>query len=63
MPRTLPWLFEQENERQVKTESTPRKRIKCEPATDPDVTPKNPPFSPDKKDFFRSCMHLSIRFR
>lgn len=54
MPRTLPWLVEQNDRQGVKRESTPRKRVKREPL-DTDLTPKNRPPSPDKKDFFRSC--------
>ncbi|KAJ5106763.1 hypothetical protein N7456_003438 [Penicillium angulare] len=51
MPRTLPWLSDQNNNGRVKQESTPRKRVKRE--TDPDLTPKAPT-SPEKRDFFRS---------
>jgi hypothetical protein len=54
MPRTLPWLRAQDDT-SVKRESTPRKRIKTEVTPDRDVTPKNLPLSPDKRDFFRSC--------
>ncbi|KAJ5610920.1 hypothetical protein N7510_007639 [Penicillium lagena] len=55
MPRTLPWLVGQNDTGRVKQESTPRKRIKAEPAPDHDQTPKNPPSSPDKRNFLRSC--------
>ncbi|KAJ5811659.1 Transcription initiation factor IIA gamma subunit [Penicillium riverlandense] len=54
MPRTLPWLIGQHDTGLVKPESTPRKRIKAEPAPDHDQTPKNPPSSPDKRNFLRS---------
>ncbi|OKO96920.1 hypothetical protein PENSUB_10474 [Penicillium subrubescens] len=55
MPRTLPWLFNQGNDVQVKRESTPRKRVKRErtPEAHDDVTPRKPPTSPEKRDFFR----------
>ncbi|KAJ5561051.1 Transcription initiation factor IIA gamma subunit [Penicillium sp. DV-2018c] len=53
MPRTLPWLRTGDDER-GKKESTPRKRVKPEPSPDRDITPKNPPVSPNKRDFFRS---------
>ncbi|KAJ5121668.1 uncharacterized protein N7515_009629 [Penicillium bovifimosum] len=53
MPRTLPWL-RNGNGDPVKKESTPRKRVKPEPSPDRDITPKNPPLSPNKRDFFRS---------
>jgi hypothetical protein len=54
MPRTLPWLRAQDDT-PVKNEFTPRKRVKTEATPDRDVTPKNPPISPEKRDFFRSC--------
>ncbi|KAJ5713606.1 uncharacterized protein N7483_010787 [Penicillium malachiteum] len=54
MPRTLPWLLDKAKEKRVKHEETPRKRVKRESDVDPDVTPKQPPLSPEKRDFFRS---------
>ncbi|CEJ58324.1 hypothetical protein PMG11_06985 [Penicillium brasilianum] len=55
MPRTLPWLINQGNEGQAKRVSTPRKRVKRERTPDDDdATPRKPPTSPDKRDFFRS---------
>ncbi|KAJ5279179.1 Transcription initiation factor IIA gamma subunit [Penicillium angulare] len=52
MPRTLPWLLDDNNNGRIKLESMPRKRVKRETETDADLTPK-PPTSP-KRDFFRS---------
>jgi hypothetical protein len=55
MPRKLPWLLEQKHEARVKSQATPRKRVKRELDTDPDRTPKA--LSPtEKADLFRSCM-------
>lgn len=57
MPRVLPWQ-RSGTETSVKKEATPRKRVKTESVLGRDLTPRNPPSSPSKRDFFRSCAHI-----
>lgn len=60
MPRTLPWLLDQKPEARVKSEPTPRKRVKREVDSDPDRTPRRPPSPSEKRDFFRSCSFFNL---
>ncbi|KAJ5337984.1 hypothetical protein N7452_004712 [Penicillium brevicompactum] len=53
MPRVLPWQ-RSGTETSAKKEATPRKRVKTESELGRDLTLRNPPISPSKRDFFRS---------